>query len=133
MINEHPIDFKGVKYLYTIVVILLIAAIILFILSFFQKNGTEQVHQEVEELSMQFFQESYKLKKRLKVLEEELLGGEPFVSKTDLQHKKNKPINEILKSQVLALFNQGLSFEQIAKQSALSVDEVQSIIASNAK
>ncbi|WP_367590452.1 hypothetical protein [Heyndrickxia ginsengihumi] len=49
--------------MYTIVVILLIAAIILFILSFFQKNGTEQVHQEVEELSMQFFQESYKLKK----------------------------------------------------------------------
>lgn len=70
---------------------------------------------------MNVLQEHYKLKKRISVLEEELmLDGEMTLHKT--------PINEIIKNQVISLYKQGVKVDQITKQSTLSKQEVLSII-----
>lgn len=70
---------------------------------------------------MNVLQEHYKLKKRISVLEEELmLDGEMTLHKS--------PINEIIKNQVISLYKQGVKVDQITKQSTLSKQEVLSII-----
>ncbi|GER66905.1 hypothetical protein BpJC7_08610 [Weizmannia acidilactici] len=108
----------------TIITLLALSAV-LFVISFFHKDPARYLEKELEDLSLQFFQETYKIKKRLQVLEEELMAGDPFLPE---KPSARIQVNEIVKNQVLALFKQGLSFEQIAKQSALPVQEVRLII-----
>jgi hypothetical protein len=110
----------------TILIGLLGFSILLFFVSFFQKDRYAAIEKEVEDLSMTVLQENYQMKKRLKVLEEELLmDGEAFQG-----HKPSsrKPIHEVVKNQVIALHQQGTPLEQIAKQSALTKSEVAHII-----
>ncbi|MFS0672819.1 hypothetical protein [Ornithinibacillus sp. 179-J 7C1 HS] len=56
----------------TIVVI----AVALFIASFFLNDRFEKIESEIEQLSISTMQETYQLKKKVKVLEEELLTEE---------------------------------------------------------
>ncbi|RDI43960.1 hypothetical protein [Falsibacillus pallidus] len=110
---------------------LFIIAGLLFILSFFQKDKVKMVEKEVEELSLNFYQETYQLKNRMKVLEEEILvEGNAIEFKPVRQRpgKNSTKVNEILKNQVLALHKQGLDIEQISKQSSLSLAEIKEII-----
>jgi hypothetical protein len=102
---------------------------LLFIISFFQKDRTSVVEKDVEDLSLNLYQETYQLKKRMKVLEEELLVDSKSFQNRSFSTPRNG-INEILKSQVIALYRQGLSIDQISKQSALNITEVQKIISS---
>ncbi|WP_456278281.1 hypothetical protein [Bacillus sp. AK128] len=48
-------------------------AILLFILSLFKRDKIKDVEAQLEQLSLTVMQENYQMKKRLKVLEEELL------------------------------------------------------------
>jgi hypothetical protein len=50
-----------------------IIAIALFILSFFLNDRFEKIESELEQLSISTMQDTYQLKKKVKVLEEELL------------------------------------------------------------
>ncbi|MFK2824365.1 hypothetical protein QYG89_01470 [Bacillus sp. B190/17] len=106
------------------------AGIIFLLLSFFLKDRSRLLEKEVEELSMQFLQETYQLKKQIKVLEEELLIGPPV----PLSHEgspaaeETASINEILKNQVISLYYQGTKIDDIAKQSSLSLSQVQYIL-----
>ncbi|MCR2820398.1 hypothetical protein [Lederbergia panacisoli] len=109
----------------TIIIILLCLSVLLFVLSFFQTDKVKVLEKEVEQLSMNVLQDHYLIKKRLKVLEEELLMGQNFI---DELPKRDKEPNEILKNHVLALYNQGLEIQQISKQSSLSIDTVKNII-----
>jgi len=63
----------------------------------------------------------------MKILEEELLIGGQAPHNASFSAPRNE-INAILKNQVIALHKQGLNVEQISKQSALSISEVQKII-----
>ncbi|BCB04823.1 helix-turn-helix domain-containing protein [Bacillus sp. KH172YL63] len=101
-------------------------SILLLLISFFQKDRYREIEKEIEELSMNVLQENYQLKKRLRVLEEELMmdGDAPVKKRTSVRN----PIHEVVKNQVLALHQQGISIDQIAKQSALSKSEVQQLI-----
>ncbi|MBO0995240.1 hypothetical protein [Bacillus sp. SD088] len=113
--------------MHTLVIILLSLAVLLFLISLFQPDRTKALEKELEQVSMKLLQENYLLKKRVKVLEEELLASdfqESFVTKEPI----NKP-NEILKNQVIALYHQGLSLGQISKQSSLPISHVQQILA----
>ncbi|UOE57931.1 hypothetical protein IRB79_21735 [Cytobacillus oceanisediminis] len=114
---------------------LLILSIGLFILSVFLKDPYKELREEMDQMSMQQIQEMYQIKKKLKVLEEELLvADEPYI-----QHVQHVPadssahslvkreVHEIIKNQVMLLTRQGLSVEQIARQSSLSPDEVRTI------
>lgn len=59
-----------------VIIVLLSLSIILLILSFFKRDKISELEQQVEQLTMTMMQENYQLKKRMKILEEELLGGE---------------------------------------------------------
>jgi len=117
--------------------ILIIVGIIIIIASFFVGNQSKQVEKDVEELSLNFYQETHQLKRRLKVIEEELLIEPQTFAK---QKKKVSPkpnakvsingIHQILISQVLTLHKQGYNTDEITNRSSLSSEQVQAIIAS---
>lgn len=48
-------------------------AVVLFVLSFFLNDRFEKIESELEQLSISTMQDTYQLKKKVKVLEEELL------------------------------------------------------------
>jgi hypothetical protein len=116
----------------TVFIILLIAALLLFFLSFFLKDPYKQLREEVDQLSMQQLQEIYQIKKKLKILEEELLISEVELSpplSMDLSYSsEKKAIHDIIKNQVWSLAQQGTPIKQIAEQSSLTIGEVQTII-----
>ncbi|GIN55784.1 hypothetical protein J8TS2_01030 [Lederbergia ruris] len=112
--------------MHTLVIILLSLSILLFLISLFQPDRTKALEKELEQLSMKLLQENYLLKKRVKVLEEELLTPD-FQESFSMKEPSNKP-NEILKNQVIALYHQGLNLGQISKQSSLPINKVQQII-----
>ena len=62
----------------TIPVIIMCIGIFFMILSFFIKDRTKQLEEEVEELSINIYQETNNLKRRLKIVEEELLVDPSF-------------------------------------------------------
>ncbi|MGG4013545.1 helix-turn-helix domain-containing protein [Bacillus smithii] len=110
--------------MYGFILGLLAASLLLFILSFFMKSRFKTMEQQLEELSLQFLQENYQVKKKLKVLEEELLMGDPYSEEKNSRQK----VNEIIRNQVISLYFQGKSMDQIAKQSSLSLSQVKQIL-----
>ncbi|GGA68427.1 hypothetical protein [Ornithinibacillus halotolerans] len=52
---------------------IVVIAIALFILSYFMNDRFEKIESELEQLSVSTMQDTYQLKKKVKVLEEELL------------------------------------------------------------
>ncbi|WP_339162884.1 helix-turn-helix domain-containing protein [Siminovitchia sp. FSL W7-1587] len=113
------------------ILILLCASTLFFILSFFQKNHTKELEKEVEELTMTLFKENQNMKKRISILEEELLMEKGFTDMSASQTPSTTAlpnVNEILKNQVLALHDRGFTLEQIARQSSLSVQTVKQIV-----
>ncbi|MEI5905843.1 hypothetical protein WAK64_02020 [Bacillus spongiae] len=110
----------------TLIVILFSLSILLFTLSFFLKDPLKQMERDVEEVSINVLQEQYKLKKRISILEEELmLSSEP----RNVSSIENDSVHEVVKNQVFSLHSQGLTIEQIAKQSALPLEKVQQLLA----
>lgn len=143
-------------------IILMIVGILLIIASFFFKNSAKKVEQDVEELSISIFQETNNLKRRLKIVEEELLLEPEFQvksqpaqtntildpkvqqvmqavqqaaqsSKTGQAAPKTKPIHQIIISQVLELNKQGLSIADISIRSNLTEEQVRQVIANGGR
>ncbi|MGM0751469.1 MAG: hypothetical protein ACQET6_06020 [Bacillota bacterium] len=101
-------------------------SILLLVISFFIRDRYRDIEKDIDDLSMNVLQEHYQLKKRIRVLEEELMvDGDAPLKRTA---PARKPIHEVVKNQVIALHQQGIPVEQIAKQSALSNTEVQRLI-----
>ncbi|WP_458412488.1 hypothetical protein ACNQFZ_16955 [Schinkia sp. CFF1] len=63
-------------------------SIVLLILSFFKKDKYKELENQIENLTMVVMQENYQMKKKLKILEEELLGNENFT--TPLNERSNR-------------------------------------------
>ena len=108
-------------------------SIILFIISFFQRDSYKSLKDEFDQFTMQQVQENYLLKKKLRVLEEELLVNDIEAPSVPLKFKEEgsrnqREIHNIIKNQVLALAQQGKPMEQIAQQSSLSINEVYAIL-----
>jgi DNA-binding NarL/FixJ family response regulator len=59
------------------------------------------------------------------------VGEEPFIQQVPAESSAHslvkREVHEIIKNQVMLLTRQGLSVEQIARQSSLSPDEVRTI------
>ncbi|WP_102691354.1 hypothetical protein [Rummeliibacillus pycnus] len=117
--------------------ILMIVGIMIMIASFFVGNHSKKVEKDFEELSLNLYQESNQIKRRLKVIEEELLIAPQTFAKTkkNVSPKTNAKvsingIHQILISQVLNLHKQGYNTDEISKRSSLSSEQVQAIIAS---
>ncbi|MEK4486472.1 hypothetical protein MHH81_12900 [Psychrobacillus sp. FSL H8-0484] len=109
-------------------IIIMIIGILLIVISFFVKDSSKKVETEVEELSFTLYQETSAIKRRLKVVEEELM-----IESTKLTIPKKAPIkkpiiHEIIKNQVLELHKQGYSLKDISIRSSLTVEEVKSVV-----
>lgn len=110
---------------------LLVIAIILFILSFFQTDHYKLLREELEQFTLQQIQEGYIIKKKLNILEEELLISDNSFGQDQRPRNITSTVNEILQSQVLSLAKQGASVEQISNQSSLTVTEVRTILSAH--
>jgi hypothetical protein len=126
----HLILTPGVIEVEIILISLFLFALLLFVLSFFIKDPYKELRKEFDQFSMLQFQEVYQIKKKLKILEEELLVNDIDFSPTlpTLNKAEKKEVHDIIKNQVWSLSKQGIPVEQIAKQSSLTLDEVQMII-----
>ncbi|MBM6617247.1 hypothetical protein [Bacillus suaedaesalsae] len=61
---------------------LLSFAVLLLVLSFFKRDKVNDIEDQLEQLSLTVMQENYQMKKRLKILEEELLFHDDDLHKT---------------------------------------------------
>jgi hypothetical protein len=112
---------------------LLALSVVLFILSALMKDPVKNLRDEIDQLSIQHIQDMYTVKKKLKVLEEELLVSDDYLppavtDRTLPRPAGKKDIHEIIKNQVWSLAQQGLTIEQIARQSSLNIEDVEMII-----
>ncbi|GGP12724.1 hypothetical protein [Oceanobacillus neutriphilus] len=73
--------------LYAILAVVVIG-IVLFILSFFINDRLEEVESQLEQLSITTMQDTYQLKKKVSVLEEELLP-QNISDDAEPSHSKN--------------------------------------------
>ena len=133
----------------TLSTIIMIIGICLLILSFFVKDRTKKIEKDVEELSINIYQETNAIKRRLKLVEEELLldgtsvamsaVSQPKKSNVPISQKNSvptstnsqssvKPVHSILVSQVLELGKQGMSVPEIQKRSTLSAEQIVHIL-----
>ncbi|PKF88925.1 hypothetical protein CW306_06175 [Bacillus sp. BA3] len=116
----------------TLIILLFSLAIVLLIISFFGKDKVAKLEEDLEQMTLTYMQDIYQLKKKVKILEEEfVIQDDPAPSvkvKSIVNSNDSEPIHEILKSQVLSLYSQGLSLDQIAKQSSLTKEQTISVI-----
>ena len=136
--------------------IVMVIGLVFIILSFFMKDSSKKTEQDLEELSISIYQETNNLKRRLKIVEEELLlepnfkvqapkaqakpspmatfqqvAGQVKAAQAISQQQaatSTKPVNNILVRQVIELNKQGLSIEEISKRSTLTPEQIQGIL-----
>ena len=102
-------------------------ATLLFISSFFKKDRTAELEKQFEQLSITYMQDMYQLKKKIQILEEELLISH---EQSTLMRSTSSSSRQQLLNEITALHEQGYDFQQIALQSDLTADEVESLLAS---
>ncbi|WP_018923763.1 hypothetical protein [Salsuginibacillus kocurii] len=101
----------------------LIISTCLFALSFLVTKKETSAKEDVEQLSMTMMAEVYQLKKKLNVLEEELLH------ETTLQVGSTQFTSDQLQEEVISWFRAGYSVEEIATEMELTPDEVRHFLA----
>lgn len=104
--------------------ILLITGAAAFIASFFIGGTKGSLNDELEKVSISLHQESNNLKKRVRLLEEELMVAAPAESFSE------KPVHAIIINQITSLHSQGFSVPEIAKRASLSEFEVTEVLRS---
>ncbi|MCA1031745.1 hypothetical protein LCL95_11990 [Bacillus timonensis] len=121
------------------IICLLTISIVLFIISFFAKDKLKEIEKQVDSLSLTLMQESYQIKKKMKVLEEELLLDQEMEQQSIHSFKSSpkqdfftQPAPEILttKERVLSLYKLGYSYERISKEMKIPIEEIKLIIES---
>lgn len=110
------------------IIILFIISIVLIGISYLQRDNVKELEQELDHLQLSAMQEIYKLKKKMRVVEEELLQND-----TPLKGQP-KPSNEETQtntSRIFAKYRQGMSLEAIALSEGMSVDQIRGIVEKN--
>ncbi|MDQ0233622.1 hypothetical protein [Metabacillus malikii] len=110
------------------IIILFIISIVLLGISFFQRDNVKELEQELDHLQLSAMQEIYKLKKKMRVVEEELLQTDaPLKDDTTADNQDN----QVNSSRILAKYRQGMSLEAIALSESTTVKEVRAIVNEN--
>ncbi|MCT8139725.1 hypothetical protein H1D32_19655 [Anaerobacillus sp. CMMVII] len=106
------------------ITILLFTSIILFTISFVKKDRNKEVEKQIENFSITLMQEIYQLKKKIKVLEEEILIGQ------DERYFTNNQDSFITydRDKILALYEDGHSLEEIEQMTGLSIEKLNEIL-----
>ncbi len=99
-------------------------SILLFIVSFFKKDRNKEVEKQIENFSITLMQEIYQLRKKVKVLEEEILIGQD-----ERYFINNEEATETIdRDQILSYYEDGYSLEEIEKMTGLSNEELNEIL-----
>lgn len=109
-----------------IIITLATIAIILFVSSFFMNDRFANIEKLVEEQSIKFSQDVFALKRKLTDLDERIQTNAYVIDRTGLADK-----TPLVTQKVYHLYQQGLSYEDIAKRTELTVDEIELIIKNN--
>ncbi|WP_101844293.1 hypothetical protein [Halobacillus sp. Marseille-P3879] len=102
-------------------------SVVLFIASFFMNDRLKDMEDQVEQLSIQVMQDTYQVKKKLNVLEEELLTGDSprqMIKHTRSASSQGSTLAQTIKS----MYQGGYSPERIAKETNMNVHEIKSIV-----
>ncbi|MFY4776342.1 hypothetical protein [Metabacillus sp. RGM 3146] len=111
-----------------VLIILLVISILLFGASFFQRDKVKELEQEFEHLQLSAMQEIYKLKKKMRVLEEELLQNDVQLTKSP---NTDDEIDAQVIKKVMAKYQNGMTLEAIAQSENLTMLEVRTIVKNN--
>ena|SRR5690625_3506090 len=103
---------------------LISVSIILIILSFFVNDKFSELEGQLEQFSISTMQDTYQMKKKLKILEEELLSEN--ISETMSQ--SNNIDSQQTVQKVFNLYEQGYPISDIASLANLSTLDVQTIL-----
>ena len=104
---------------------IIVIAIVLWIITFFMQDRVKQLEDQFEQFSISSLQETYQLKKKINVLEEELLIDDLSVENT---MTSNQLQTTPMMNKIKELHQQGYDSEDIAKQVDLNEFDVVSII-----
>jgi DNA-directed RNA polymerase specialized sigma24 family protein len=118
-IMEHLIEYTMIA--------LVFLSLLLLILSFFAKDKIKGLEEQIDQLTMSFVQETYQLKKKLKILEEELLMSDEDIMEI-VRKKALNDSTQLEREQVLSLYKRGFSYEQIAKETSMTTEEVRMML-----
>jgi len=119
-----------------LIVSIIAIAFVMFIISFFVDDRVSQLEEQFEQFSISTMQDTYQMKKKIKILEEELLTStvSSHSSTEDLSNVpdslKHKPL---LVQKVYHLHQQGYSHDDISNQTQLSVQDIQTILKTKSK
>lgn len=106
---------------WTIPLILVGIAVLLWIISYFLHDSEQNIQEEFEELSLDLLQDMHQIKKRMETMEEELeIESDPSPN--------NGRIMDITKRHVLTLYTKGVGTEDIVEQIKISETAVKDII-----
>lgn len=111
-----------------VLITLIAVAVVLLILSFFMSDKFDDLESQVEQLSISSMQDTYQLKKKLKILEEELLTDDVANEAIPDESTNGKPM---LIQKVIALNEHGYTTEAISDRTQLSSNDVQAILKNN--
>ncbi|MGD6774551.1 MULTISPECIES: hypothetical protein [Bacillaceae] len=108
---------------------LIIIAVAVIVVSFFVDDKFADLEKEMEQLSFDVVQDKYKLERKMKVLEEELLGGTTPIHKVKL--KKQASHQNVSEEDVaISLYQKGYTPSQISQFTSTSMDKVEQILQS---
>lgn len=105
------------------IISLITIAIVLLVISFFKTDKNKEVENQIENFSITLMQEIYLLKKKIKVLEEEILIGQ------DNSYFTNQNNDLLNRDKVLSLYEEGYSVEEIADMTGASKEAIDELLA----
>ncbi|AXH99007.1 hypothetical protein DV702_04225 [Sporosarcina sp. PTS2304] len=107
--------------------LLLIIGVVAVVASFFVGSNTRVLEDELEKVSISLHQETSNLKKRVRVLEEELMIAAPAQESFEAP---KKPVHAIIVNQITSLHKQGYTVLEISQRSSLAEEEVIAVLRS---
>ena len=108
---------------------LIIIAVAVIVISFFVDDKFADLEKEMEQLSFDVVQDKYKLERKMKVLEEELLGGTTPIHKVKTKRQTSHQ-NVSEEDVAISLYQKGYTPSQISQFTSTSMDKVEQILQS---
>ena len=109
-----------------VLITLISVAVVLIILSFFMNDKFSELEKQLEQFSISAMQDTYQMKKKIKILEEELLSEN--ISETILPTNGTNNNKPLVIQKVYHLQQQGYSTDEIAGQTGLNNNDVHTIL-----
>lgn len=110
----------------SILITLISVAVVLIIISFFMNDQFDELEKQIEQFSISTMQDTYQMKKKIKILEEELLTEN--ISENVMPTNSTLGNKPLVIQKVYHLYQQGYSVAEIAGQTDLNDTDVQTIL-----